>query len=213
MIDINLLPRRRRHANERRRAVRRWIAGGMLWCAVIAVGQAIAVSSGAAADLDPLERELATLAEERTRLDGEIAAARQSITRDTTSLAAARAVVDHPDWSALLARVVGCRPEGVHFRRWHLAPGGSLAPVAGASSAGGGSLALRIEGDAPTLGALTDFALRLEELRLFRAVKILSAQAGPGEDAQARSVGFSIEATLIAPAPATGTPATKGGAA
>jgi Tfp pilus assembly protein PilN len=198
MIDINLLPRARRHANDRRRAVRRWIAFGGIWCALLAIGQAIAVSSEANADLSPLEREIDLLGEESKRLDAELATSAQAIARADQRLAAARAVIDHPDWSALLARVVEARPADLIFRRWSL----DGAPPA--------SVTLRLEGTVPTLGALTDFALRLEKLEVFRRVTILSAQAaqatpsGPvpaAEEGGARTIGFAIEAELISAMP------------
>lgn len=189
MIDINLLPRSRRHANERRRAVRWWGLSATLWCAVLAAGQAIAVSSGALTDLEPLDRELSTLGEERSRLDGEITTLRQAIDRGTKSLTAARAVIDHPDWSSLLARVVEARPQGLVFRRWAL--------VNGAKS----SLLLRIEGNVPTLGGLTAFALGLESLKVFRSVSIVTAQAADVRDGESidRSIQYVIEATLVPP--------------
>ncbi len=189
MIDINLLPKARRHANDRRRTLRRWIIWGGLWCVVLGAGQAIAVSSGAVVELTPVEREIARLVEERERLDGEIATLHQSIERGSKSLAAARAVVDHPDWSALMARVVMLRTEGLAFRRWNLAPGAN------------GSLILRLEGNVPTLGGLTDFALRLEELKVFRKVTIVTATAATGavEGDEARSIGFAIDAELLSP--------------
>ncbi len=195
--SINLLPRARRTANARRSAIRRWTLWGALWCALLAAGQMIALSSRASAEGVSLEREIALLADERTRLETELLAIEQSIERDTRSLAAARAIVDHPDWSALLARVVGARTPSMVFRRWSLERGPNE------------SLALRIEGTVPTLASLTDFALALESLSVFRAVRIQRAQseATPGASsadadasaAAARRVQFSIEATLIAP--------------
>ena len=191
MIDINLLPMARRHANDRRHALRRWIVWGGLWCVVLGAGQAIAVSSGAVVELTPVEREIERLVEERERLEGEIASLQESIERGSKSLSAARAVVDHPDWSALMARVVMLRTEGLAFRRWNLSPGAH------------GSLILRLEGKVPTLGGLTDFALRLEELKVFRKVTIVTATAATEavEGEAERSIVFSIDTELLAPVP------------
>jgi hypothetical protein len=200
MIDINLLPRSRRCANERRRAVRQWLVWGGLWCIALGAAQAIVVSSGAGTELAPIEREMAQLSEEESRLDGEIARFVQSIDRSQRSLAAARAVVDHPDWSVLLANIVARRPAGLEFRRWQLTPG----PMR--------SLNLRIEGVVPTLGGLTDFALRLESLKVFRRVTIVNAQAVPatGDDASPRLVNFTIEGELLpGTPPASTTPGAK----
>ena len=88
-----------------------------------------------------------------------------------------------------MARVVMLRTEGLAFRRWNLAPGAN------------GSLILRLEGNVPTLGGLTDFALRLEELKVFRKVTIVTATAATGavEGDEARSIGFAIDAELLSP--------------
>jgi hypothetical protein len=193
--SINLLPRVRRSANARRRAIRLWTLWGTLWCAVLAAGQAIALSSGTHAEGLPLEREISLLATERTRLESELLTIEQAIERDSRSLAAARAIVDHPDWSVLLARVVAARSPSMAFSRWALERGAHE------------SLVLRIEGTVPTLAALTDFALALESLGVFRRVHILRAQSedAPAGTAQgaagttSRRTRFSIEGLLLAP--------------
>lgn len=202
--EINLLPMPRRIANDRRRMLRRWTLWGGLWCALLGAGQAIAISSREAVAVDPVERELERLQVEEARLDDELRGLDLAIERDARSLAATRAIVDHPDWSALLSRVVTVRSAGMTFRRWTLA----RSPL--------GAVELRIEGTVPVLGGLTDFALRLEDLRVFRRVSIITAQAQPtvqsndapaGESAASRSVTFTIDAELIGAAPPPGSPA------
>lgn len=192
--SINLLPRARRGANARRRAMRRWSLWGALWCTLLAAGQAIALSARASDEGVPLEREIALLVDEKARLEAELLGIEQAIERDARSLAAARAIVDHPDWSALLTRVVGARVPSMVFRRWSLERGANE------------SLALRMEGTVPTLAGLTDFALALESLGVFRRVHIERAQSegegsGGATDQTARRTQFSIEALLIAPTP------------
>lgn len=190
-VEINLLPTARRIANDRRSAVRRWILWGSLWCAVLAAAQAVAVRSRSDAEVVQVERELDRLLAERDRLDEELVGVDSAIDRSERSLAAARAIVDHPDWSALLSRVVSVRSQGMTFRRWVLA------------RAKNGALGLRIEGGVPMLGGLTDFALRLEDLKVFRRVSIVTAQAnGPAAtEGSPRTVSFAIDAELIGPAP------------
>lgn len=189
--ELNLLPLPRRIANDRRRAWRRWFAWGSVWCATLAAAQAIALSSRDGVDLAPVEREIGLLEAERERLDAEIVALEQGIERESRSLAATRAVVDHPDWSVLLGHLVAARSEGLAFRRWALARGMN------------GSLVLRIEGSVPSHGGLTDFALRLEDLRVFRRVTIVTAQAAAvvREDGPTRAVTFAIDAELLPAAP------------
>lgn len=207
--EINLLPMPRRIANDRRRMLRRWTLWGGLWCALLGAGQAIAISSRESVVVDPVERELERLQVEEARLDDELRGLDLAIERDARSLAATRAIVDHPDWSALLSRVVTARSAGMTFRRWTLARTAL------------GAVELRIEGTVPVLGGLTDFALRLEDLRVFRRVSIITAQAAPsiqssagsaGESAS-RSVTFTIDAELIAssPPPGSAVPPTAAG--
>jgi Tfp pilus assembly protein PilN len=185
-MNVNLLPIRRRVIRARRRAMWRWIMIGSGWCACLSAGYAAAAGAWPRPDAEPVEREAHELKAETQRLTDEIAGLEKTISAHSHSLSIAKATIDHPDWSVLLAQVIEHRPEGMRFRRWLLGRSGNAVTD---------PLVLRIEGEAPDLGALTEFVLRLESLRVFRRVTLGSArnrgEAGGGE------VGFTVDGELL----------------
>lgn len=178
MIQFNLMPPARIHRVLRRRRACLWtgtFALAMFGAVGAVVASATQVRSAQWAQLD------ADIARAQARAEAARTEARDSelaYTQAQRRIEAARAVGEHPDWSLLLRLLAVLRGDSVVIESITIAPadvpdrarapGGTPSP---ARTPGQGAYSIRMSGVAPSAWAVTQFALRLEESRVFVRVQ------------------------------------------
>jgi hypothetical protein len=180
---VNLIPTPRRERVRRAAHLRRWgfVAGALT--AVVLVGVFVAHVARWSDHRDVLERRdrLATLVQSAEQdlagLQGELAGA---MARQRASEAVGR----RADWSVLLALLAETKGEDIALRRCRLAPGQETVQRGG----------LQIEGYGLTQQAVSQFVIRLEQVGLFRTVKLTETRREPLGTGHA--VAFRVESVF-----------------
>jgi hypothetical protein len=201
MTRFNLMPPARMHRVMRRRRSYQW-AGTVALALFGAVGAVIASSTQVRSS--PWSRLDADIARARSLADAARAEARESelaYAQAQRRIEAARAVGEHPDWSLLLRLLAVLRGDSAVIESITIAPADTADRTSAAGSAAvpartpaPWAYSVRMSGIAPSAWAVTQFALRLEDSRVFARV-----QQG---DIQPRTVRgtdvrwFRIEASL-----------------
>jgi Tfp pilus assembly protein PilN len=190
-LCANLIPRRRRAAQEVAARARLWtgVLSGALALAGIAYGVMMNMVGGDAADT---RTELARVEQEIEAANTELTRARAELGAATGLLVAAQEVRDHPDFSLLLDALAARRSEDVVLGSVELIPRDIAASRVFLSRPSG--YTLRLSGLARDHGAATAFSLMLERTGIFSRVTILdSSSEKMGEKAV---VAFGVECSL-----------------
>ncbi len=215
MNDINLIPRYRIEARQRRSRIRAWAWGCAGYAAVMVAACAVAASvfgggdRSTSGEMGRMERQLADTNRQLTLVRPEMDEAR-------AQLDAGRAVTVQPDWGLLLKLLAQSRGDSVVLDRVALSP--VEAPtvaekIEATKPAAGGNIALaaakkkrdaekrkplcveiQISGLARTQLDVSQFVLRLEQIKLFDQVKLLdTSRAAPGESAV---ISFRLQCSM-----------------
>lgn len=176
----NLLPPHRITAKRRRRATRRWVAIDATYLALLVIGgAAYAWSVTGPSEADGRHNTVADVA----RLNKSLTHLKQQAATLDAQLKSAQEITDRPDWSVLLAVLAGTLGDDV-----------VLNAVDCSTAANAGSDALpqtcRLGGVGRTQGAVTQFAVRIEQLSLFARVRL--TQTAPQTFYGGQGIGFTI---------------------
>ena len=210
--SINLIPRRRIEARQRRGRVRIWI---------IAMSAYVLTSTAVAGALnvawDRAERrvtdELERLRGQASVVEEEIGLIQPQLIEAALQLKAGRAVSEQPDWSLLLALLGATRGEEIVLERVALIPiqvdaGEPAAGESGGAGSAGGSpgakavepvtpridYRLEISGLGLTQQAVSRYLLRMEQTGLFDRVRPIDTSISPfGNE---RVVSFRAECLI-----------------
>lgn len=174
MISVNLLPAAAIAARSRRTRTRTWalLCGGY-GAVLLGVSAVSAMGSGGS---EPIKAKVAAAQarlESRTR---EVSALKQAMASKARRVEADKAISGNPDWSTLLDLLSRTRGPGVVLERVALTPLGpraaSRAPTQGGKAEGRPTAyTIVIEGLAETQGAVSRYAMALEETRVFDIVR------------------------------------------
>jgi Tfp pilus assembly protein PilN len=186
---VNLVPADRREARRRHRRVQVWIGA----CAVYAVAWVavhVAVQVTMASDDRVLRGEIDQVRAVVQEKDSALAALKLDRQQAVAQLHANLAVGKQPDWSILLALLASTLEDEIVLRSVRLVSGAAEegeARMAGATN-------LDFAGLGQSQAAVSRFVLRLEEIPLFRSVKLLDTRREPFLAGHA--ITFRVECVL-----------------
>jgi Tfp pilus assembly protein PilN len=204
MLGVNLIPAPRQQMIARRRRLRRWTVGVIAYGVLLMIGCAVCAAA-MSAESDETSQALEKATRQIEELSHNSSKLRPQLTEVETRLSVARLVGDQPDWSLLLTLVGECLDEDIVLSATKLEPAKNIAPaVPTTRAAKTGSkneplvhdevLTLNLQGLARSPAAVTQFVLRLERLRLFHQVTLLSsARQAVGSS---ETTAFRIECVL-----------------
>jgi hypothetical protein len=207
MKTINLIPAPRMQTRRRRVHRLRCAAGCVAYAGVL--GVATAVCHAVLEKSDPqLQNRLTAVGLTIDQTSRSIASTRTELDAAQSTLRASRSIAEQPDWSALLALLAsksgdeivlkGCavrprEPERPAAAPDPKKPGPKAAPVPPAEPV----MIVALSGLGKSQQAISRFALRLEETRLFGRVALLDTNREGGDRPDA--IGFRIECSLDDP--------------
>jgi Tfp pilus assembly protein PilN len=186
---VNLVPADRREARRRHRRVQVWITA----CAIYAVAWVVvhvAIQVTTASDDRVLRGEIEQVRGAVQELDTALAALELDRQQAVAQLHANLAVGKQPDWSILLALLASTLEDEIVLR--------SVRLVSGAAEEGEtrelGAANLDFAGLGQSQAAVSRFVLRLEQISLFRSVKLQDTRREPFLDGHA--ITFRVECVL-----------------
>jgi Tfp pilus assembly protein PilN len=186
---VNLVPADRREARRRHRRVQAWITA----CAVYAVAWVVvhvAIQVTSASDDRMLRGEIEQVRADVQEQETALAALKLDRQQAVAQLHANLAVGRQPDWSILLALLASTLEDEIVLRSVRLVSG-----AAGERETGGSGVTnLDFAGLGQSQAAVSRFVLRLEEISLFRSVKLLDTRREPFLDGHA--ITFRVECVL-----------------
>ena len=202
MTRVNLIPRARRQQRRRRLHQRRWITASAGYALFIVVALVVA-KLVSATDAGAIDQQIALANATITTDRATVVDLRRQLQESAALLKAQYAVQGQPDWGILLALLAEATGDEVVLRECrlqHSSGGAGTAP--GVPRAASGS---RVEtGIPPTyleLGGLgrsqntvTQFVLRMDEIPLFKKVKLQDTRREPFGNGHA--VAFRIVCLL-----------------
>ena len=190
-ITVNLVPPARREMQHKKARIRFWLmtsgAYGLCWLLVVMFVGATGLNDDTA-----LRRELVQLNALVGSSESELAQMRGKLGRFNVELATSQAIGRQPDWSILLALVSSTLGDRITLRSCALgrshdsfdAPGPLSGITDSRATAPGGvpesaNLQLELIGLGISQQAVSEFVLRLEEMTLFRQVKLIETRREP----------------------------------
>lgn len=193
MQRINLIPKVRQRARQRRVRVRRWVGAVLSYTALVAVVcvgyRAVATPKDLSAmqnDLSDVNDALAKVAQQRTDIQPKLKE-RQLV------LAAGRSITDQPDWSRMLKyladEVLG---EKVVLTHCKLAP---MEDPKQAQQVNDTALTFVLSGYAKDTPEVSRFVLRLEKMGLFDKVTLVRTGSQPFMTGMA--IAFEVHCELL----------------
>lgn len=204
MTCINLIPTYRIENSHRRLRVRAWILICVLYSAAVLIAcvSYVAINDQTGPDLS---NDIALAQAKFTSAEQAITDMNPQFEEARLKLNASRAITTQPNWSILLALLSEARSDQIVLRQCKLrpitpdVPYQSLATASTTASAAGATprreaYTLMINGIGETQPAVSQFVLRLEQMRLFDRVDIIKTQRKPFRNRQA--IEFEIECTL-----------------
>ena len=198
---VNLIPVARREAKQQQTRVRLWLTGcavyAALWIAAFVAAQVV-VGSGDRV----LRAKYVEASAQVQEVEEAVAALRGQIGRDEVRLASGQAVGEQPDWSLLLAMLSSALGDETVLRSIRLKAPPEAAP--GGPDADGGSdaaktlppITLDLTGLGRTQQVVSEFVLLLEQMPLFKQIRLVDTRREPFLDNHA--VLFRIECVLDA---------------
>jgi hypothetical protein len=207
MKRINLIPKQRRAASKTRSRVNRWITGCAIYGGLVVI--AFLLVRFWQDDSTSLAAEMSRLAQSANSAQAAIDEINPQIADKQATIEAARAISEQPDWSVLLVllgRNVGdditlnyCEVDPLKAKL--LPPNPSLPPaviaaqqaLAAKSSVLPTQFIVRIGGFAPSQKSVSQFVVRLEQIKLFDRVNLIKSDRAPGGDS---TTLFRVECTL-----------------
>ncbi len=193
---VNLVPLERRQARRCRVQLHRWLVACGLYALVVA-GAWVFVQFGPAGNDQTLRDEHGQAQLQVTDAQAELAILSDALTRSQVELEARNAVGRQPNWSWLLALLSRTLGERIVLRDLGLASheaataGGAAAGQPGAEPSG---ISLTFNGLGQSQADVSRFILRLEEIPLFRSVKLIDTRREPFLSGHA--VAFGVECVL-----------------
>lgn len=112
MKTVNLIPARLRDAACIRARARAWVAGGLIYAAVLGLG-CLAVRAVGGQETMRLEVDGTRLTERLERAQEQLASIRAQVRDIEARLEASRTVGEHPDWSILLRTLAALREDSI----------------------------------------------------------------------------------------------------
>jgi hypothetical protein len=209
-IGVNLIPAYRHEARRRRTRGRRWVVACVMYAATLVFGYGICQATLGGDDPRLIE-ELTASREEVSRADATAARLRPELAEAQAKLDATRAVALQPDWSILLAAMARSLGDDIVLASCTLetqtiSPTNSqtsapaVAPTAGPAKPGEKPAAERVQvvvnvtGFGRTQVAVSQYVLRLEQMKLFDRVKLIKTSRESFMDGDA--VSFQLECPL-----------------
>jgi hypothetical protein len=184
---VNLVPDERREARRRRRRSKVWVGACTLYaCAWLAVY--LVIQATMASDDRVLREGVEQLRTAVQAKDTAVAAMKLDLQQAVSQLQANLAVGRQPDWSILLALLSATLEDEVVLRNVHLI--NSVQEPSG----GQPTITLGFSGLGLSQGAVSRFVLRLEEISLFRSVKLMDTRRESFMTGHA--IGFRVECIL-----------------
>lgn len=187
MRSVNLIPARRRRTRRRRKTVRHWAVGCVVYLAAMGGTYLFCADTFGAGSL-PVESELVRTGRNIDESHGRIAVLESQLASLRMRLAANESVGNQPDWGLMLSMVARKTGPFVVLRTCRLSPIGetdekgrerkvdtaSLSPQRAGGIEGGYRLVL--EGVGRDQTAVWEFILGLEKTQLFREVRLVNSQ-------------------------------------
>ena len=211
-IGVNLIPAYRHEARRRRSRGRRWVAACVMYAAALVFGYGICQATLGGEDPRLIE-ELTASREDVTRADATAARLRPELAEAQAKLDATRAVALQPDWSILLAAMARSLGDDIVLASCTLetqtinptnaqTPAPAVAPTAGPNKPGDKPAAaaervqvvVNVTGFGRTQVAVSQYVLRLEQMKLFDRVKLIKTSRESFMDGDA--VSFQLECPL-----------------
>ena len=201
-ITVNLVPLARREMHHKKARVRFWLmtsgAYGLCWLVI-----ALLIGATGFNDDTVLRQELDQLNALVGSSESELSQMRGELGRFNVELATSRAIGRQPDWSILLVLLSSTLGDHITLRNCtletsheSLGTGGPQTAIAtnNASAPSGIPDAANIQLELIGLGlsqqAVSEFVLRLEEMTLFRQVKLIETRREPYLESEA--IAFRI---------------------
>jgi len=201
--QVNLIPARRREARALRKRLR-------LWGAVLGVYGSVALAgyfacwAFAGESPSPRQRALRHLRGDIQATGRELRRTRMQIGQELLKLQAQRAVGRHPDWSILLAAISSTVGNEIVLERCALSPvekkdseddaSSSSSRAKGRATEAEPRFRLDVDGIAKSPPTVSQYILRLEQMRLFDRVRLVKTNRRQFLDTEA--VGFHVECVL-----------------
>ena len=201
-ITVNLVPPARREMQHKKARIRFWMmtsgAYGLCWLVIAGLVGATGLNDDTALrqELDQLNALVGSSESELSQMRGELG-------RINVELATSRAIGRQPDWSILLALLSSTLGDHITLRNCALgtsqeslgARGPRTAVTSNDAPAPGGmpdsaNLRLELMGLGLSQQAVSEFVLRLEEMTLFRKVKLIETRREPYLETEA--IAFRI---------------------
>lgn len=186
---VNLVPADRREARRRQRRVQAWI-GACLAYAVAWVVVQVAVQVTMVSDDRVLRGEIEQARSVVQERDTAVAALKLDRQQSVSQLHANLAVGKQPDWSILLALLASTLEDEIVLSSVRLKSG--AAEESGTRESGATNL--DFAGLGQSQAAVSRFVLRLEEISLFRSVKLRDTRREPFLADHA--IAFRVECVL-----------------
>jgi len=200
MASVNLIPRSRYIAQKRTLRGRRWLVGAMAYIALLgAIHLALAVSGARTVNADD---QIEALEAKTQSITNEVAALTAQLEQARSVLQAGRVLSDQPDWSILMALLAKTTQSRIALTEVVLNTG--AGPDARNTAAAADSLTCRhamhdylltVRGIARTQIDVAQFAMRLENTRLFDHV--MMRKASRTTFAAEEATAFEIDCGLI----------------
>jgi Tfp pilus assembly protein PilN len=197
--SVNLIPARRLAAKEASRRTRQWIGGATAYL-VLLIGVAVVLRGPGRSDASEISARLAAVGTRIEKTEREIQATRSRILAEERLLAAGKMVGDHPDWSLLLDVLAVHRGGAIVLDSIAVIPtnadGSAQQSTALAVSPVNEAYLIRILGVGDDQGAVTAFALALQNTGVFERVNLIRSAASEATGPSRTS--FTIECSLNA---------------
>ena len=217
MNGVNLIPIYRVDARRRRTRGRRWVVACAAYAALLTIGYGMCEATWGGTD-PQLASELQAASEKLEKSQSVLARLRPELAEGRARLNAARAVALQPDWSIVLAALAKSLGEEVVLSSCKLdtQTAAAPAPSPAASSADADKakkkpskpepvrVVLSVNGFGRSQVAVSQFVLRLEQMKLFDRVKLIKTSREPFLGGEA--VAFQLECLLVGSGDAEKTP-------
>ena len=178
MNRVNLLPLDRQAAHRHRRARKRWLTINSLYGVILALVGASYIASRPASPAT-----LVGPAPDLAALNATLVSVRQQTMQLQTVAASNASAAERPDFSRLLAAIAGARGEAVTLESVDLIAAKEASPRT-----------LVLIGVAQSHATVTQFAMRVEAMGVFTAVRIADVTARPVGTAE--GVGFRLQCLM-----------------
>ena len=188
MKTVNLIPRSRRLARQKRTRYRVWSVGWTAYSFVLIVVCMTVYGVRPSADLLAATEELTALENELAELESDRRSLLPELAEQQLILSSSRSISDQPDWSMLLSYLANDL-----LNEEIVLSACTFEPVEGAKQdgeLGDRPLELKLIGYAKSTPAASQFVLRLERSLLFDKVMLSRTQLEPFMNGQA--IAFEI---------------------